>query len=171
MYFYQDFFDPMKPSVHIRVLLPDEHARYRDTRLRALLESPAAFCSTHAEESQRTAQDWESRLARAAASGGDLPMVALVGEDVVGMAWAKADADDASNVNLYQMWVAPEARGAGVARALLDHAIQWSRARGACSLSLGVTSKESAAFRLYTKAGFTLIASSASSHDMRLMLE
>lgn len=52
------------------------------------------------------------------------------------------------------MWVAPEARGQGVAGALLDEAVRWASARSAVALQLGVTCTNDAALRLYQRAGF-----------------
>jgi ribosomal protein S18 acetylase RimI-like enzyme len=50
--------------------------------------------------------------------------------------------------------VAPQARRAGVAAALLDAAAQQARARGAMKLSLRVLGTNHAAVRLYEKHGF-----------------
>jgi ribosomal protein S18 acetylase RimI-like enzyme len=52
------------------------------------------------------------------------------------------------------MWVAPEARGRGVAVALLDASIAWARSIGAQCVRLGVVSGNDAATRLYRRAGF-----------------
>ena len=70
------------------------------------------------------------------------------------MAWAKVDASDAGRVNLFQVWVAPECRGHGVAAALLDAAIAWARSRNARTMQLGVVCGNDAARRLYERAGF-----------------
>jgi ribosomal protein S18 acetylase RimI-like enzyme len=52
------------------------------------------------------------------------------------------------------MWVAPEARGRGVAGALLDEALAWARSIDARLVQLGVVCDNSAAVQLYTRAGF-----------------
>ena len=106
-------------------------------------------------ESPRPDSAWQDRLIAASASGHDLPLFALAADLPVGLLWAKTDAVDAEVVNLFQMWVAPEHRGAGCGRLLLNEAIAWARARGAASVRLGVTIADSAAFRLYTTHGFT----------------
>ena len=137
----------------IRTLHPDDWPIYRDLRLRALADAPEAFCSTHAEEAQRTDDVWAARLA-APALGSHLqgwPFAAEVDGTPVGLAWVKMEGAHAS---VYQVWVAPEARGRGVGAALLDAAINWARARNAKEVRLDVTSGDGAAARLYRRMGF-----------------
>lgn len=138
----------------MRALFAHEWPLYRSLRLRALGDAPTAFCSTLAEEAARTDADWAWRLNIGATSGRDRPLVAELAGSPVGLAWAKADAGDASLVNLFQMWVAPEARGHGVAAALLDAAVLWARGTGARTLQLGVVCGNDPARRLYERAGF-----------------
>jgi GNAT superfamily N-acetyltransferase len=138
----------------IRRLEADEWPLYRELRLRALADSPGAFGSTLAMEQNRPDREWSERLARGAASDLDLPLVAMASERAAGLAWAKVDASDPSIVNLYQMWVAPEARGQGLGRGLLREAIAWARNRKAKVVQLAVTTGDSPAMRLYTREGF-----------------
>ena len=140
--------------VHVRPLAPDEWPLYRTLRLRSLADAPDAFGSTLALEQDRKDDDWAWRLRLAADSGRDRPLVAEVGGAAAGLAWAKFDADEAQLVNLFQMWVAPECRGQGVAAALLDAALAWARARGAREMQLGVLRGNDGARRLYERAGF-----------------
>ena len=139
----------------IRNFTPDAWPAYRALRLRALEDAPDAFGSTLAAESVRPPEDWAARLARAATSGIDHALTAEIAGEPVGLAWAKVDADDPALVNLFQMWVAPEARGQGVAAGLLAEAVRWARARGALAVQLGVACTNLAALGLYTRAGFT----------------
>lgn len=138
----------------IRPFTADEWPAYRAIRLRALADAPDAFSSTLESEQALAPETWAARLDRAVVSGIDHPLAAELAGELVGLAWAKVDADDASIVNLFQMWVAPEARGQGVAGALLDEAIRWAGARGAQALQLGVNCANLPAVRLYERAGF-----------------
>jgi ribosomal protein S18 acetylase RimI-like enzyme len=52
------------------------------------------------------------------------------------------------------MWVAPDARGAGVGRALLDAITDWARDRGCDRLVLSVTETNEIARRAYGACGF-----------------
>lgn len=141
----------------VRPLLSDEWQAYRAIRLRALLEAPDAFGSTLAREQALALDTWAARVAKAAVSGIDCPLVADAGGEFVALAWARVDADDAGIVNLFQMWVAPEWRVQGVAGALLRHAIGWAEARGAHAMQLGVNCANGAAVSLYARAGFVAV--------------
>ena len=138
---------------------------YSEMRLRSLAESPDSFCSTLAAEQERTAQDWEARLAAASTSGRDCPLVAEIDAVPAGLVWAKCDAADPSVVNLYQMWVAPERRGRGVARALLQAALDWARSGGARAVRLGVIGTDTPAVRLYQREGFGFVGEPAPVRD------
>jgi ribosomal protein S18 acetylase RimI-like enzyme len=56
------------------------------------------------------------------------------------------------------MYVAPEARGRGVARQLAEHAIAAAAARGYARLRLGTLTTMRAAQQLYASVGFRRIA-------------
>jgi len=56
--------------------------------------------------------------------------------------------------HVYAMWVAPDARGAGVGRALLDAVAGWARDRGCDHLVLSVTDSNEIARRVYEAYGF-----------------
>ncbi|WP_040788447.1 GNAT family N-acetyltransferase [Massilia niastensis] len=145
---------PSPAPLVIRRFVPHEWPAYREIRLRSLADSPDAFGSTLAAEQAYGPDTWERRLAKAEVSGIDCPLAAELDGRLVGLIWAKVDAGDASLVNLFQMWVAPEARGRGVAAALLHAALQWARERDARAVRLGVNCANGAALRLYARAGF-----------------
>lgn len=143
-----------RPLTVVRRLAAHEWPRYRDLRLRALADSPDAFGSTFAAESALSDQDWAARLARGAGSETQLPVVAEVDGVAAGLAWARFGVDEAGVAHLYQMWVDPAFRGQGVGQALLARAIEWARERAARALVLGATCGDTAAWRLYARAGF-----------------
>ena len=139
--------------VTVRAFRADEWREYRALRLRALAEAPDAFMTTLADAAARPDDAWQARLA-GAEHGKELPLVAERGGQPAGLCWGALDADDPTLAHLYQMWVAPEHRGAGVGRALLARAIEWARARGARRMVLDVTCGDTPARRLYDAAGF-----------------
>ena len=141
-------------TVTVRPLAGDEWPLYRTLRLRALQDAPSAFGSTLTREQAFKDEDWAWRLGLAATSGRDRPLVAELDGAAAGLAWAKFDADDQQVVNLFQMWVAPEGRGQGVAAALLAEALAWARSRKARTMQLGVMDGNDAARKLYERAGF-----------------
>jgi len=141
----------------IRPLYPDEWAIYRELRLRSLADAPDAFYSTFESENARSAEDWAARLAAAAVSGKDCPLLAELDGQPAGLVWAKMDSVNPALVHLFQMWVAPECRGRGVGRGLLDAALDWAREREVRFAELDVTLSNSSALRLYERAGFKAV--------------
>lgn len=149
----------------VRIVHPAEWQQYKAIRLRALDDAPDAFGSTLALEAQRPDALWQQRLSLAATSGQELPLFALSAAEPVGLAWAKVDAAHPGNVNLFQMWVAPDHRGQGSGRLLLEHVCGWARSRGAMWLSLGVNCSNTPALRLYSRAGFVAVGDPAPLRD------
>lgn len=170
---------PGAAALVVRPIRPDEWQSYRDIRLRALQDAPDAFGSTHDIERERPDDLWASRLRAASTSGTDLPLFAIVGDTLCGLAWCKISEADASVAHLYQMWVAPGARGQGAGGALLDEAIAFARRVGARMLCLGVTIADSPATRLYRSRGFVAAGapvplregSALQAQNMRLALD
>jgi ribosomal protein S18 acetylase RimI-like enzyme len=142
----------------LRTLAAHEWATYRALRLRALADAPDAFGSTLAAEQLQTPDAWVARLSAAAVSDQDYPLVAELAGTAVGLVWAKVDATQSSVINVFQLWVAPESRGRGVAMALLQEAIKWARYKHARLVQLSVTCGDTAAMRLYLRAGFQAVS-------------
>jgi ribosomal protein S18 acetylase RimI-like enzyme len=138
----------------IRTLEPADWPTHRLLRLRALENSPDAFGATHADQAARPHESWAARLEAAAMSDDDCPLVAEQDGVPVGLAWAKVDGADPTVVEIFQVWVAPAARGRGIAAALLREAISWARSRGTRTVKLDVTQGDTAAVRLYQREGF-----------------
>jgi ribosomal protein S18 acetylase RimI-like enzyme len=169
---------PTHDTLAVRPLAGGEWPLYRTLRLRSLSDAPSAFGSTLAAEQDRKDEDWAWRLGLAATSSRERPLVAELDGVPVGLAWARFDAHDPHLVNLFQMWVAPEGRGRGMAAALLAHAIDWARSRNARTMQLGVMNGNDAARRLYERAGFIAFGSPTPArpgdprleHTMRLAL-
>lgn len=143
------------PEITIRRVDASEWSEYRDLRLRALNDSPDAFATTFADARARSDAEWRSRLANAEPAR-DLPLVAEIAGEFVGMAWAHVDRGS-DVAHLYQMWVAPECRGHGIGRQLLCAAVDWVKSRGFRRFALGVTCGDSPARRLYESAGFAAV--------------
>jgi len=144
-------------DIRIRRFTAREWPAYRALRLRSLADAPNAFGSSLALEESWAHELWMVRLTAAEVSGRDCPLVAestAADGAMLGLLWAKCDADDAGIVNLFQMWVAPEARGRGAASALVDEALAWARSTGARLVRLGVVVDNQDAIRLYARKGF-----------------
>jgi ribosomal protein S18 acetylase RimI-like enzyme len=137
--------------VEIRRVRPDEWQALRDLRLRALATDPDAFGDSLAHASARTDADWQAYADRPDRVG----FVAVTADGFVGMAMGGPAPDHPEVAGLYGMWVAPEARGAGVGTALIDAVEAWAREAGYGSIGLGVTTGNEPAIRLYSARGYT----------------
>jgi GNAT superfamily N-acetyltransferase len=123
---------------------PDDWALLRTLRLRALAEDPHAFGSTHAREVEFDEAIWRERTARM--------VYATVDGEPAGIAGAGLPDDE--SVELLGMWTAPEFRGCGVGRALVDWVITGARERGRRRVGLWYADGNDSARRLYERCGF-----------------
>jgi ribosomal protein S18 acetylase RimI-like enzyme len=139
----------MTREVQVRRLMPEDAADYRAIRLAALKQAPEAFGSTYAAEADRPLAAFAERLTSAAVFG------AFVDGRIAGlMVFRQADgAKDAHKAHLYGVFVAPEARGAGVGDALLSAVIAYGRDHVE-QILLAVVADNTAAIRLYERHGF-----------------
>ena len=128
-------------------------AQVRELRLRALESDPDAFGETLERARTRPEADYADWIG---SPENGMFVAADADGSLVGMAvGAPAPVDDRPRpAALYAMWVAPEARGQGVGRALVDAVEGWARRMGYERIGLGVTSTNEPAIRLYTRMGF-----------------
>lgn len=124
----------------------DQWEWFRDVRLASLADSPDAFGSRHEDWVDAPEDRWRSRL-----SGVPLTLLAREGDRVVGVACGAPEGEDA--VELISMWVAPDSRGSGVARALIVAVVGWAEALGRTT-HLMVRSDNARAIAAYARAGF-----------------
>jgi GNAT superfamily N-acetyltransferase len=76
----------------------------------------------------------------------------LASGDWIGCGGGYVDTD--GTPNLISMWVAPERRGRGVGRSLVEAVIDWARSAGHEQLRLDVVRGRDSATRLYGRLGF-----------------
>lgn len=141
-------------DVEIERCTPSEWKRFRDLRLRALGDSPSAFWHSYEEESKCDENTWRERLGgpgRAAfiatRGGGDAGLV------YVGPPSWDPEADPA-HYDIGGLWVAPHARGDGIASALLRAALAHAASQQATAATLWVIGDNDTALRVYQAAGF-----------------
>lgn len=135
-------------DIEIVQLGPDDGERLREVRLRALRDSPDAFGSSYDREAGFPPGRWAERLAgpgsrywAATRDGADLGLVCVLLEE--------------GAAHLLSMWVAPEARQAGVGSRLVDTAVEWARGAGVEEIGLWAVDRNHAARALYAGKGFT----------------
>lgn len=132
----------------VRPLRPDEWQTKRQLRLAALLDSPAAYASTHRREVGRSQAEW-SVWPQAGQC-----FAAFDGAEAVGIAAAWVAVATPDVTHLIGMWVCPPARGRGVAGRLVAAVAGWARERGADAVHLEVAAGNDPALRAYLRAGF-----------------
>jgi ribosomal protein S18 acetylase RimI-like enzyme len=125
---------------------------FKSIRLRALLDSPGAFGSTYAWESQLTEAGWMERIGRWS-NGRGIGYLAMDQGTPCGIAGCLLN-EDPTGAQLISMWVAPAHRKFGVGRILVEQILGWARSRGAHRLQLSVTSRNESAILFYTRLGF-----------------
>jgi ribosomal protein S18 acetylase RimI-like enzyme len=122
---------------------------YRTLRLSALAESPEAFGSDVAAESAAPVETFANTLRTSYVAG------AFAAERLVGLAgFRQLDREKTRHRgDIWGVYVAPEARGAGVGRQLLEHVLDHARTQ-VQQVHLAVTATNPAALRLYESLGF-----------------
>jgi ribosomal protein S18 acetylase RimI-like enzyme len=136
----------------------EDWERIRAVRLRALADAPDAFWTLLEDEQRRPAVEWQAHLA----SEDEISLLGLHDGQDAGLVWGARhhshigddQPDGLDDAGLYGMWVAPEARGSGLAEALVRAVVEWARETGYSSLRLDVNDTNVAAQRLYAKCGF-----------------
>jgi ribosomal protein S18 acetylase RimI-like enzyme len=135
------------PTVE-RLSLADWEA-LRSVRLAALADAPYAFASSLELERGYDEPRWRSFLAAATW------FVARCGGQIVGVVALLLEAGGSAERHLVSMWVAPQVRGTGTARRLLDAALASAADDGTEIVSLWVADGNARARRFYEQAGFS----------------
>ncbi|MFJ9690934.1 GNAT family N-acetyltransferase [Kitasatospora sp. NPDC101183] len=136
----------------LRTLTPADHRLWHDLRLAALTDAPHAFKAGLADWHTGGAERWRARL--------DDPhshqVAALLDGTPAGLA-AGMPGPAPHIRELRSLWIAPPARGRGVADALITEIARWSRTQHATTLHLAALPTNTPALALYHRHGFTLL--------------
>jgi RimJ/RimL family protein N-acetyltransferase len=136
-------------DLYLRQLTPGDAALYRSIRLEGLRESPEAFGSTFDAEFTKPLAWFFDRLSSSVVFGA-IHDVRILG--VAGFA-VRQEEKEAHKGLLWGMYVRPDARGAGVARRLVEAVIAHASARVEL-IQLSVVVGNERARRLYARLGF-----------------
>jgi ribosomal protein S18 acetylase RimI-like enzyme len=145
------------PCMEIRTLTSDDVPEFREVRLRALRDHPDAFASDAEKFEQTPLADIRSRLSGEGQHPDNFTLGAYIGGRLVGMVGLVREQNTKlkHKAFIWGVYVAPEARGSGVARALMQEAINRARRLdGLEMLYLGVRSDNTPARSLYLSLGF-----------------
>jgi RimJ/RimL family protein N-acetyltransferase len=142
---------PGRPkSFKLRRLEQQDLATYRELRLEGLKDHPEAFASSWEYEANKPISWWAERLETNLIFGGWVDDSRIAG--VAGLRVQDAVKLRHKGV-LWGMYVRPEARGTGLAAALVRRVVEHARTVVE-ELCLTVVTSNAAACRLYSAAGF-----------------
>ena len=140
--------------VTLHPITPPLAADYKAVRLTALADTPSAFGSTYARESQFTDADWQQRTANLCTPR-SIGYLARHQDEYCGIAVSFLKEAAPQHAELRSMWVAPNHRRTGAGRLLVEAIESWARNRAARTLQLMVTSSNLSAIAFYQRLGFT----------------
>lgn len=138
----------------VRLLTAADRVAFRGLRARALSEDPESFGRTAEEEAG------VERLPMEASLEAPLPTTFLLGAERGGMlvgicgTYQGQTAKTCHTAEIVSVYVAPEARGAGVGAALVTEALARLARVGIAIAKLSVAEESGAARRLYERFGF-----------------
>jgi GNAT superfamily N-acetyltransferase len=128
---------------------PRHTADLRAIRLEALENHPTAF-SADIERDRQT--DWAARLQNTQGA----IFIAYEGSHPAGMTGIQPGSSSKTRHSafIWGVYVRPASRRKGIAKALLEAALEWGKGHGIVIVRLGVVSGNQAALDLYTRMGF-----------------
>lgn len=156
-------------EVKIITLDPERWQEYRELRLRALREEPAAFGSSYEENVDNPEDHWRGRLEEAQRKVETITLFAEVDGRLVGMMGAHRVLRIKTRhvATVYGVYVDPAVRGQGIGGKLMQGLLDEIRLiPEIVKLNLSVNSEQGEALTLYRRFGFEIIG--ISHQEMKL---
>jgi len=140
-------------SLDFRPLQRDHWPAFRELRLRSIAGSPLATYPTHEEEAGRSPDEIRERIAESATQ---VVFGAFDGDTLAGIAGLRREPllQVAHKAVLWGVFVHPDWRQRGLARALMDALFAYARAHGVRQIRLSVNVENPPAIGLYRSLGF-----------------
>ncbi|MSQ43532.1 MAG: GNAT family N-acetyltransferase [Chloroflexi bacterium] len=147
------------PELRVRHLTIDDFPPWQSLRLRALRDHPDAFGSSYEDELASGSAERRGRFETSASGEMSAVFGAFTADGgLVGTAGfvRSPGAKVRHKGSLWGMYVAPEARGTGAATQLVAGVLATARQWGLEQVQLSVVVGNTAAHRLYERAGFVI---------------
>jgi ribosomal protein S18 acetylase RimI-like enzyme len=138
----------------IRRIQLGEAELFRCIRLAALREAPRAFGSTYDSALRRTPESWREQADSTACGPDRATFLAFSDEFPIGIVALYRLRRGSDTGELMQMWIAPEYRGRGIAKRIMDVAFQWAGNNQFRAIVAKVARNNARALRLYREYGF-----------------
>ncbi|MFN2472190.1 MAG: N-acetyltransferase family protein [Gaiellaceae bacterium] len=158
-------------EVVVRRSRPEDAELFRRIRLAALATDPASFGSTYEREAAYDDDVWAERAAQGATGNDSATLLALRGDEPIGVVGSMRDETEPEVFLVYAMWVDPQARREGIGQRLLAEIEDWISTSGGTVVSLSVTNEAQAARRFYEKSGYRPDGSSTESRHTDGLVE
>jgi len=139
----------------IRRIRIGEFDLFKQIRLRALKEAPYAFSSTYESALQRSEESWREQADNSAQGSDRATFITFSDDAPVGIAALYRVENQTSVGAMLQVWVAPEHRGTGVARDLIDAIFEWAGENNFRMILSRIRDGNIRAQKFYTKYGFS----------------
>jgi RimJ/RimL family protein N-acetyltransferase len=150
-------------ATRVQQLMEQDWRAFAVLRLQALTDALGPNDPQYRREASFTAAQWRRRLHEHAA------FTVLVDDRPMGL--ISAQHQSADSIYLYSLWLAPDARGHGLAAELLGAAVAWARTQHAHTVTLRVDADNSVARGVYEKAGFRVAAATVGPrHELAMSL-
>lgn len=144
--------------ISLRMVEPDDMARFRALRLQALQQHPEVYGSEYGEQAAQPADYWQDRVSRTVGSEHEALFVAEADGELVAMTgvFRTAGAKSHHNATIYGVYVRPEWRGVKLSDHLIERCLEWAQNHGVLVALLAVISQNASAIRCYIRCGFSV---------------
>ena len=139
----------MTGNYTVRQFHSSDWQHYKAIRLEALQVEPGVYCSSYADESERTESQWQERLSRS-----DCAYFGLYNNDeLVGMAGVMPEGTD-GEYELIAAYIKKPHRGKGLSKLLYKARIEWAKSNGVKSLIISHRKSNTASMAANQRFGF-----------------
>jgi ribosomal protein S18 acetylase RimI-like enzyme len=144
----------MNTSFQVRRIEASDAEVLRQIRIASLTEAPYAFGARLEDVLAQAPDSFKEAALRHSISDTSTSFLLLDESSVVGIIGAFVEPTDAQRAFICAFWVAPQHRGTGGSRMLVDSAVEWLEKRRASGIFAWVSDTNSRAQAFYRKVGF-----------------
>ena len=142
--------------IAIRRIQIDESDLFRQMRLASMRDAPYAFSSSYESALLRNSESWRDQ-ANSTAQGVDRATYFAFFDNIPIGITALYRIEGKTDVGeVIQVWVAPEYRGKGVAKELMDAIFEWANKNNFRIIKATIIGGNTRALKFYRKYGFVI---------------